>query len=94
MTKANAANKLARLQEQAEGLFCSLSALRLQDAQLRGRDSDVYYGQTHALCFLGLIDANRVAKLDADVAAALNTHHQPTLQQKEHRDATTSLVPH
>lgn len=84
MPSLTAAARLARLQEQAEGLFCSLSALRLQDAQLRGRDSDVYYGQTHALSFLGLIDAGRVAQLDADVAAALNTHHQPAVQHKEH----------
>lgn len=69
------AHTLARLHEQAEGLFSSLADLRLSDARQRGRDSDVFYGQCHALGFLGLIDAGRLAQLDAEVAAALTTHH-------------------
>lgn len=76
-TPTTPAIHLARLHEQAEGLFTSLAELRLQDARSRGRDSDVYYGQVHALDFLGLIDAARVARLDADVAAALTAFHCP-----------------
>lgn len=76
-TPTTPATHLARLHEQAEGLFTSLAELRLQDACNRGRDSDVYYGQVHALDFLGLIDAARVARLDADVAAALTAFHCP-----------------
>lgn len=78
-TPARPADQLARLHEQAEGLFSSLAELRLQDALQRGRDSDVYYGQVHALEFIGLIDAQRVARLDAEVTAALSDfHRQPT----------------
>jgi hypothetical protein len=68
------AARLARLHEQAEGLFTSLSELRMQDART-GRDSDVFYGQCHALSFVGLIPTERTTRLDADVRAALQTFH-------------------
>lgn len=78
-TSPSAAQRLARLEEIAEGMFAALADLRLTDASRKGRDSDVHYGQCHALANLGLIDAPRVQALDREVAdAALAFFANPT----------------
>lgn len=78
-TSPTPAQRLARLEEIAEGLFAALADLRLTDANQKGRDSDVHYGQCHALANLGLIDAPRVQALDREVAdAALAFFANPT----------------
>lgn len=69
-TSPSASARLTRLEEIAEGMFSALTALRLTDARHKGRDSDVHYGQCHALANLGLIDALRVQTLDQQVADA------------------------
>lgn len=69
----DASAHLARLREQAEGMFSALTELRLTDATARGRDSDVYYGRCHTLADLGLIDASRVRQLDQTVRQLINS---------------------
>lgn len=73
----DAAARLARLLEQAEGMFSALAELRLTDAAERGRDSDVYYGRCHVLSDLGLIDAGRVRQLDQTVTQILTSSGGP-----------------
>lgn len=65
---------LASLQAHAERMFTACAELRLADAG-RGRDSDVYFGRCHTLAELGLIDAQRVRDLDAQVADLINAHY-------------------
>lgn len=65
---------LASLQAHAERMFTACAELRLADAG-RGRDSDVFYGRCHTLTELGLIDAQRVRDLDAQVADLINAHY-------------------
>jgi len=85
-TSPSAAQRLARLEEIAEGLFTALADLRLTDARRKGRDSDVHYGQCHALANLGLIDAPRVQALDQQVADAALTYfaNTPTTEGAAH----------
>lgn len=66
------AARLARLLEQAEGMFSALTELRMKDAA-RGRDSDVYFGRCSALADLGLIDPSRVRQLDDAVRHTITT---------------------
>ena len=66
---------LTELQEQAERMFAAVTALRLSDAIRRGTNSDVYYGQLHALKHLGLIAADRVDAHEARVRTEISAYY-------------------